>query len=97
MCNGCFDLTAWILGEKVALIGSPHGVIPTTSYQVVQIRTLTILILGSFPVVTAAAGDHLGLTHRIGWYLLFGGATAVMITDVSYLVVLLLLVHAHLR
>ena len=64
----CFYLTAGILGEKVTLIGSPHGVLPTTSNQVVQIRTLTILILGSFPVVAAAAGDYLGGAYRIGWY-----------------------------
>ena len=64
----CFDLTPGILGEKVALVGSPHGVLPTTSNQVVQIGTLTILILGSFPVVAAAAGDYMGGTCRIGWY-----------------------------
>ena len=38
--------STWILGEKVTLIGdSPHCVFPTTADQVVQIGTLTILIL----------------------------------------------------
>ena len=67
MRYSCFYLTTRILGEiVVALIGSAQGVLPSISNQVVQIGTLTILILRSFPVVAAATCDYMGRTYRIG-------------------------------